>query len=60
MPLSKYVCTVCSIRIRSDLHFEEQEERDRQRERVCVCVRACICALKHLILLVSKTHAACV
>ena len=29
-----FVFTVCSIRIRSDLHFEEQEERERQRERV--------------------------
>ena len=29
---------VCFIRIRSDLHFEEQEERERQRERVLLFI----------------------
>ena len=44
--LLKCMYTVSSIRIRSDLHFEEQEERERQRERVCtlcVCVSVCQC-----------------
>lgn len=52
--LIKHMNAVCSIRIRTDLHFEEQEERERQRERVCyldpwVCVHVCIRQYAHLV-----------